>query len=158
VITATKSGTEKNATVFARYFAEALQDPTADTNKDDAISALEAFQYAAKKTADFYDSQKRLATEHAQFEDTGKADAVREESAQTGEGKLLSSITLVRLGSAQEAANDPAKRDLLAQKEALEQQIDELKFDKAAMSSEDYRTQLTDALVKLAKVQEQLDK
>ena len=27
VITATKTGTEKNATVFARYWAEALRDP-----------------------------------------------------------------------------------------------------------------------------------
>ena len=158
VIAATKSGTEKNATVFARYFAEALQDPSADTNKDDQISAMEAFTYAAKKTADFYDSQKRLATEHAIFEDTGKADAVREESTQTGQGRLLSSITLVRLGSAQQAANDPTKRDLLTQKEELEQKIDELKFDKAAMASDDYKAQLTDALVKLAKIQEQLDK
>ena len=158
VIAATKSGTEKNATVFARYFAEALQDPAADTNKDDAISAVEAFQYAAKKTADFYDSEKQLATEHAVFEDTGKADAVREVSLDTGEGRLLSGITLVRLGSTQEAANDPAKRDLLGQKEQLEQKIDELKFDKAAMAEDDYKAQLTDALVKLAKVQEQLDK
>ena len=64
VIAATKSGTEKNATVFARYWVEALQDPTADTDKNEAISALEAFQYADRKTAEFYDSQKRLATEH----------------------------------------------------------------------------------------------
>jgi hypothetical protein len=158
VVAATKNGTEKNATVFARYFAEALQDPSADTNKDDQISAMEAFTYAAKKTADFYDSQKRLATEHAIFEDTGRADGVREASTETGEGRLLSTITLVRLGSAQQAANDPAKRDLLAQKEELEQKIDELKFDKAAMTSDDYKAQLTDALVKLAKIQEQLDK
>jgi hypothetical protein len=44
VIVATKSGTEKNATVFARYWVEALQDPTADTDKSDSISALEAFR------------------------------------------------------------------------------------------------------------------
>jgi hypothetical protein len=31
VIAATKSGTEKNATVFARYWVEAFQDPAADT-------------------------------------------------------------------------------------------------------------------------------
>src|SRR5207253_6991522 len=33
VIAATKSGTEKNATVFARYWVEALEDPAADTDK-----------------------------------------------------------------------------------------------------------------------------
>src|SRR6202000_3090615 len=64
VIAATKNGTEKNATVFARYWVEALQDPTADIDKSDSISAMEAYQYAQRKTAAFYESQKRLATEH----------------------------------------------------------------------------------------------
>lgn len=158
VIAATKTGTEKNATIFARYWVEALQDPTADTNKDDSISALEAFIYASKKTADFYDSQKRLATEHAIFEDTGKAQPVREASPESGEGLLLSNFTLVRLGSEQAVANDPAKRALLAQKEELEQKIDELKYQKAAMDENDYKQQLTQVLLQLAKVQEQLDK
>ena len=50
VIAATKSGTEKNATVFARYWVEALQDPSAaDVDKSDSISAMEAFTYAAKQ-------------------------------------------------------------------------------------------------------------
>ena len=44
VIAATKSGTEKNATVFARYWVEALQDPTADVDKSESISAMEAFR------------------------------------------------------------------------------------------------------------------
>ena len=78
VIAATKSGTEKNATVFARYWVEAIQDPAADVDKSDSISAMEAFTYAAKKTAAFYDSQKRLATEHAVFNDVGTGEPVRE--------------------------------------------------------------------------------
>ena len=158
VIAATKTGTEKNATVFARYWVEALQDPTADTNKNDAISALEAFEYATTKTAAFYDSQKRLATEHAIFEDTGKGEPVRSASTENGEGLLLSSITLVRMGAAQQAASDPAKRALLVKKEELEQKIDELKYNKAAMADDDYKQQLAAALVDLARVQEELDK
>jgi hypothetical protein len=158
VITATKSGTEKNATVFARYFVEALHDPTADLDKNDAISALEAFEYADRKTIGFYDTQKRLATEHAQFEDTGKGQPVRAASTESGEGLLLSNFTLLRFGAAQSAANDPAKRALLAKKEELESRIDTLKYQKAAMSQDDYRKQLTDALVQLARVQEELDK
>ncbi|MGH9584902.1 MAG: hypothetical protein ACRD4O_18430, partial [Bryobacteraceae bacterium] len=58
----------------------------------------------------------------------------------------------------QAAANDPAKQALLAQKEDLEQKIDELKYQKAAMDENDYKQQLTGYLVQLAKVQEQLDK
>jgi hypothetical protein len=158
VIAATKSGTEKNATVFARYWVEALHDPEADLDKNQAVSALEAFQYATKKTASFYDSQKRLATEHAVFDDTGHHDAVRDPAQDTGEGLLLSSFTLIRLGAAQKAYDDPAKRALLVQKEELERKIDTLKYQKMAMSQDDYKTQLTAALLELAKVQQQLDK
>ena len=50
IITATKSGTEKNATVFARFWVDALRDPAVDVDKNEVISALEAFQYAEKKT------------------------------------------------------------------------------------------------------------
>jgi hypothetical protein len=158
VIAATKSGNEKNATVFARYWVEALHDPAADVDKNEAVSALEAFQYAERKTAAFYESQKRLATEHAVFEDTGKNQAVRGPSAESGEGLLVSNFTLLRLGAAQKAANDPGKRALLARKEELERQIDTLKYQKAAMSEEDYRKRLTTALVELARIQEELDK
>jgi hypothetical protein len=156
VIAATKSGTEKNATVFARYWVEALQDPATDTDKSDSISAMEAFTYAAKKTAAFYDSQKRLATEHAVFNDAGKGEPVRE--AGNGQGTLMASFTLLRLGTSQQAANNPAKRSLLDKKDELEQKIDTLKYQKAAMDPGDYQQQLTDALVELAKVQEELDK
>jgi hypothetical protein len=156
VIAATKSGTEKNATVFARYWVEALQDPAADTDKSDSISAMETFIYATTKTAAFYDSQKRLATEHAVFEDAGHGEPVRE--AGNGQGALLSSFALLRLGTSQQAANDPAKRELLAKKEELEQKIDMLKYQKAAMDPADYKKQLTEALLELAKVQEVLDK
>jgi len=156
VIAATKSGTEKNATVFARYWVEAFQDPSADTDHSDSVSALEAFIYAARKTAAFYDSQKRLATEHAVFNDTGAGDAVRE--AGNGEGNLMASFTLLRTGATAQAGNDPAKRALLDEKDELEQKIDTLKYQKPAMDPADYKKQLTDALVQLAKVQEDLDK
>lgn len=156
VIAATKSGTEKNATVFARYWVEALQDSSSDTDKSDSISAMEAFTYAARKTAEFYESQKRLATEHAVFNDTGSGVPVR--AAGDGQGMLMSSFTLLRLGGSKEAADDPAKRPLLEKKEALEQKIDMLKYRKAAIDPEDYKMQLTAALVELARVQEELDK
>jgi len=156
VIAATKSGTEKNATVFARYWVDAFRDPSADTNKSGSISAMEAFAYAARKTADFYDSQKRLATEHAVFNDTGSGDPVRE--AGGNEGAFLSTFTLLRLGPTQAAMNDPAKRALFVEKNDLEEKIDLLKYQKAAMDPDDYKKQLTDALVKLAKVDAELNK
>jgi hypothetical protein len=158
VIAATKSGTEKNATVFARYWVEALRDPSADLDKNDSISALEAFQYADRKTAEFYTSQKRLATEHPVFEDTGKGQPVRIATPETGEGRLMASLILVRMGESQRAALDPAKRDLLAKKDDLERQIDALKYQKAAMAQTEYESQLKSLLLELARVQAALDK
>jgi hypothetical protein len=158
VIAATKTGTEKNATVFARYFVEALRDASADVDKNDAISALEAFQYADRKTASFYEAQKRLATEHAVIEDTGKKEGVRAPSTENGEGMLASNFVLLRIGAAQKEANDPAKRALIDRKEEIERKIDTLKYQKAAMPVDDYKKQLADALLELARVQQELDK
>ena len=120
VIAATKSGTEKNATVFSRYWVEAFQDPSADTEHRGSVSALEAFAYATRKTAEFYDSQKRLATEHAVFNDVGSGQPVS--AAGNGEGNLLASFTLLRFGATVQAAGDPAKRALLDQKDELEKE------------------------------------
>jgi len=158
VITATKTGTEKNATIFARYWVEALRDSSADTDKNGVISALEAFRYAEAKTANFYETQKRLSTEHAMLEDTGKGDGVKNPGPENGEGLLASRIPVLRIGSSQEIANTPEKQKLLAHKEDLEQQIDALKYQKAAMPVDQYKKQLGALLLDLSKTQAELDK
>ncbi len=158
VITATRSGMEKNATVFARYWIEALRDPAADADKNQVISALEAFWYADRKTAAFYQSQKRLATEHPLLEDTPAGTGVRNPSPESGVGRLAAAFAVTRFGRAQAAAADPAKRALLARKEELEQRIDLLKYQKAAMDAAEYRRQLTALLLELARTEEELEK
>ncbi|HYL75964.1 MAG TPA: hypothetical protein VEU96_17265 [Bryobacteraceae bacterium] len=158
VITATKSGSEKNATVFARYWVEALRDPAADTDKNETVSALEAFIYAEQKTTQFYDTAKRLATEHPILEDTGQGDGARKPSAENGEGLLASQIPMLHIGATQIAANTPEKKALLAKREELEQNIDKLKYQKAAMPAEMYKQQLGALLLELSKVQAELDK
>ncbi|MCZ2146417.1 MAG: hypothetical protein LC126_01415 [Bryobacterales bacterium] len=158
IITATKGGTEKNATVFPRYWVEALRDTASDVDKNELISALEAYRYANEKTARFFETQKRIASEHAQIEDTGKGEPVREPSAENGEGLLAGRFVLLRIGTAQMAAASPEKRKLLERKEGLEQQIASLKYQRAAMPSEQYRKMLTELLVQLAQTQAELDK
>lgn len=158
VITATKSGNEKNATVFARFWVEALRDPSADTDKNETVSALEAFTYADAKTAQFYDTQKRLATEHPILEDTGQGDGQRKPSPENGEGLKAAQFSLLRIGTAQVAANTPEKKALLEKRDQLEEHIDKLKYEKAAMPADDYKKQLQDLLIQLAKTQAELDK
>lgn len=142
IITATKSGTEKNATVFARFWVEALRDNAADTDKNGAVTALEAYKYAQTKTAAFFSDSKHLATEHAQIGDEQKAAA----------------FTLVRQGSAGAPVTDPAKKELLAQKEDIENKLDALKYQKDLMDPDDYRKQMTALLLQLARTQEAIEK
>ena len=158
VVTATKTGTEKNATYFARYWIEGLRDPAADTDKNEVITALEAFKYAEAKTADFFKTQNRIATEHPLIEDTGKGEGVKAPAPDNGEGLVAGHFALVHLGAVSAQINDPEKLKLLKRKEELEASIDELKYKKASMDVNDYRRQLSALLVELAKTQEALDK
>jgi hypothetical protein len=158
VITATKSGTEKNATVFARYWIEALRDPAADSDKNEIITALEAFKYAEQKTAKFFETQQRLATEHPLLEDTGKGDGTRAPGPENGEGLIAGRFAVLHLGAVAAQINDPEKLKLLKRKEELEASIDELKYRKASMDLGEYRQQLQQLVIELAKVQEALDK
>ena len=148
VISATKSGSEKNATVFARYWVEALNDPSADIDKNGAISAMEAFRFAERKTKGFYDEQKRLSTEHSVIEDSPKGGAA---------GQFAASFAVVKL-NAEAVSADPAKRALQARRDQVESQIDALKFQKSLLPQETYRAQLSKLLLELARVQEELDK
>ncbi|MEQ1946277.1 MAG: C13 family peptidase [Bryobacteraceae bacterium] len=158
VVTATKSGTEKNATVFSRYFIEALRDPAADGDKNEIITVLEAFRYAEAKTTKFYEENKRIATEHPLIEDTGKGEGVKAPTAENGQGLAAQRFAVLHTGSAAAVAKDPQKQALLKQKEEVEAKIDDLKYRKAALSLQEYRQQLQKLLVDLAKTQEALDK
>jgi hypothetical protein len=141
IITATKTGTEKNATVFARFWVEALRDPSADIDKNGSISALEAFQFADRKTKAFYEEQKRIATEHPVLQDNNTAGA----------------FPVLRLTAAS-AVTDPAKQALQAKRDEIESQIDQLKYQKALMPPDQYKAQLTKLLLELARTQEEIDK
>ncbi len=142
VVTATRSGIEKNATVFARYWVEAMRDAAADVDKNETVSALEAFQYADKKTADFYKEQKRLATEHPQVDDQQRASA----------------FPLLKYGAASAVVTDPAKRALITKKDDVENRIDALKYQKSLLAPADYTKQLTALLLELARIQAEIDK
>ncbi len=158
VITATKSGTEKNAPVFARYWVDALHDPAADSDKNGTISALEAFAYAQRKTNAYFEEDKLLATEHAMLTDTGSATAVRDPKPENGQGMLASAFPLMR-PQAESARNlAPQKQRLVARKEDLEAKIDRLKYQKAAMPEEEYKQQLTALLLELARTQAEIDR
>ena len=140
VITATKSGGERTVTVFARYWVEALRDPEADINKDEVITALEAFRYAERQVASYYKQAKKLATEHPRLK-----------------GDAASGFTLARLGEQIDTASNPALRPLLDKREDLERQIARLKAAKDTMEADAYAEQLQQLLIELARTQAEID-
>ena len=142
IIAATKSGTEKNAVVFTRYWVEALRDAAADSDKNETLTAAEAFQFAKQKTANFYETQKRIATEHPLLETGG----------------IAGRFAVLRMGTAQKASSDSAKRALLQKKDELETAIDTLKLEKAALPIDVYKKRLGALLIELAQTQEEIEK
>jgi hypothetical protein len=149
IITATRSGNEQNVTTFADFLIAALRDPAADTDKDDRLSVLEIFNYASKRTEDYYKQKNLLATEHALIDDNG--DGVGHESGAAGDGTIAALVFLNPRPAAQAAA-DPDLARLLDQRQRLEGQIGKLKSRKADMRPEDYDAELERLLVELANV------
>ncbi|MCZ6658737.1 MAG: hypothetical protein O7C67_15705 [Gammaproteobacteria bacterium] len=137
VITATRSGQERNATVFARYFSEALGANAADVDKDQRITGQEAFSYASREVEGYYASQQEMATEHP-----------------LSEGPEAATV-LARLESlpAFELFVTPG----YARLEALEQDIAALRADKSSYAQADYYAELQRLLLELVVVESQLE-
>src|SRR5262245_48027627 len=153
IITATRSGNEQNATVFADHFIGGLTDGAADTDKNGRISVIEAFNYATTQTAEWYKQKNRLATEHALLDDN--ADGTGHEEVTGGDGTLAKTVYLDSK-QIEEAAGNPELERLIKQRQSLEEQVEKLKARKADMKQEDYDAELERVLVELAKVNQEI--
>jgi hypothetical protein len=139
VITATKSGGERMATRFAQYWARAVASDAADTNKDQVVTAAEAYQYAAREVEAAYKADASMATEHARLE----GDAGR--------------FTVARLGTAALMPENPEVAALLSQRGAIERDLNRVKEQKTALPENAYYDELEQVLVRLALLQRQID-
>ena len=153
VLTATRSGNEQNATVFADHFIAGLMDGAADSDKNGRVSVLESFNYATKLTADWYKQKNRLATEHALIDDN--ADGTGHEEATGGDGAIAKVVYLDSKNVA-EAAGDVELGRLIKERQRYEEEVEKLKTRKSEMKAEDYEAELERLLVELAKVNQQI--
>jgi hypothetical protein len=144
LITATRSGFERNATRFAQHFAEALAAGSADINKNGAITAQEAFDYASRSVAESFEKDGALATEHPQIA-----------------GGAAGRFTVARLASpgpaVEPSAANPAVAPLIAERERLDGEIEALRARRESMASDAYLAELQKLLVQLADVQGKID-
>ena len=149
VITATRSGQEQNAPRFAEYFVAALGNPEADADKNSRVSALEAFTYATKLTADYYEKKGLLATEHALLDDNG--DGVGHTKADEGDGTLARTTYFDSL-PLQQAGGDEELAKLFSERLRLESEIEQLKARKAQLNEDEYENALEKLLIEFAKI------
>jgi hypothetical protein len=157
IITSTTAGRERNFSVFGRYFVASLQDEAADADKNQVISALEAYRYATREVTRYYETAKRLATEHPVLEDKGEGEGAREPSPENGQGLLASAFPLVRFGGDETITGSPEVQELRAAKRRLEENIEALKYRKAGMDTEEYAMELEKLLLELSRAQVKLD-
>ena len=139
IVTATKTGGERNETRFPEFFVEALNGDAADNDRNGRVSLQEAFTYALAKVKDVYEKEGHIITEHATLDDGN-------------EGKFAATQFLAPRGS-RAAANtsaDPAMRALLEQRDGLEEQIAQLRLKKDSMDAARYEEQLEKLLTDLA--------
>ena len=140
VITATKSGMERNATRFAEYWVQALTTSEADRDKNEIVTAAEAYDFASRKVADAFKSDASLATEHSRIE-----------------GKNADRMVVARLGNAALLPADAMLDEMLKEQQAIEQQIDELKARKDSLDREQYYNELEQVLLSLARLDRRID-
>jgi hypothetical protein len=140
VIAATKSGGERTATRFAQYWAEAVASEAADTNKDQIVTAAEAYAFASNKVEAAFKAETSMATEHARME-----------------GDNVGRFTLARLGTAALAPDNPEVAALLTQRGSIEQDLNRVKEQKASLPDTQYYDQLEEVLVRLALLQREID-
>ena len=140
VITATKSGGELNAVRFPEYLATAIGTEQADLDRNEILTAAEAFRFADNRTREYYETQNLLAPEHARLRGDG-----------------AESIALAKLGALREAQDDPEVLALLEQRLSLEQRFTAIKQQKSSLSTNDYYAALESVLLELARLQRSID-
>ena len=151
IITATRSGRERNVTRFGLHFVDAFAGDGADIDKDSRVSMLEAFGYALREVEREYEGGNLLMTEHAVLDDDGDGEGSREVDDLEGDGALARTVFLVSLGGAAGGReSDPALRALHDEKAEIEARIADLRRLKGQMSQERYENELEELLVELA--------
>ncbi len=159
IVTATKDGNQVQFARFGDAFSKAVDSLDADINRDGQSSLFEAWLFASRRTADFYKSEGRLATEHSLLDDNGDQRGTRAENfdgdrlksgvknAAEMDGRLATRWALVR--SDDEKKLSPEQR---ARRDELEGQLEALRNRKESMNEDEYLDALESILRPLAEI------
>ena len=162
VVTATKSGHERNFARFGDFLSSAITDATADLDKDGQISILEAYLAAGYHVGRFYEEQARLATEHALLDDNGDSLGTPTDwfsgtraikTAKDGaavDGLRANQLCLVRSAQERMLSNEVRQR-----RDILELRLGQLRIAKPSMDEAEYYDKVEALVLQLAKLYEE---
>lgn len=157
VVTSTRSGYQQNYARFGKYFTESIADPKSDLDKDGQVSLLEGFLAAAHRTGEFYQTDGRLATEHALIDDNGDglgtpADWFRGVRAtrRAQDGAPLDGTRAHQFHLVRSPAEQQLPPEVRSRRDALELEVAKLREAKAKMTESAYYAQLEKLLLQLA--------
>lgn len=164
IVTATRSGGEQNLTYFGTYLAEAIGSTEADLDKDRQTSLLEAFLMAARKTAEFYKDEGRLATEHPLVDDNGDglgtpADwfegvrAVKKAKSGAVDGRRAQQIHLIS-----NAQDQKLSAEARARRDELELELASLRDRKSSTPKDEYYREIEGLLLEIARIYDASEK
>ena len=158
VIASTKSGSESNFSRFGGFFAQSISDPESDLDHDRAISVLEAFVSASRRTQRYYEDNKLLATEQAILDDNGDGKGtpadfyrglrlIKRSDDGKVDGLLARGVWL----------KEPIQREGLSFQdrgliEQLEKRLDDLRAQRSSIDSQRYYAELEDVFLQIARI------
>ena len=156
VVTATRSGAEKFATLFGGYFIDALAGESADADKNRRISVLEAFNAAKGEVARAYQQRGIMLTERALLEDGGDGEGSMEPAVNGKDGGVAATLSMGTPTASAALPADPKLRQLYEERRALEQKAESLKLLKSGMPPAQYAEELEKVLTDLARKSQEI--
>ena len=150
IVSAGRSGSERNHSRFGAKFADALTAPAADLDLDGSLSLLEATLHASAGTRAFYEDAQRVLQEHATLDDNGDgrptpADAFKGLRSDA-DGAVAREIFFLTNKA------DPLPPEAREKRAALELAIDALRKRKTSLQEAEYYDGLEKLMREMAKL------
>ena len=149
IVTATRSGSERFATLFGGYFVDAFTGDDADADKNRRVTVLEAFTFAKREVASAYEREGIMLTEHALLNDSG-GEGIGDPAPDGKQGKTAALLSLGSTAATDPLPSDPKLRALYVERRELERRIEALKLLKGSMPADRYAAELEKLATELA--------
>lgn len=144
VITATRTGLQKNVSVFSRFWAEGADRSSADLNKNEIVSIAELYDYTLERVTDYYESENLIASEASLIEGQDNIDA--------------DLFSLARIGQLANASVSSEVEILLAERTEVETKLSELSDRRQNLTEDEYFGELQNLMLELGLLQQQIDR